>query len=59
VLFGNLKLIPEESSSQPAKELQGKVTDILMSTPRSIFKAVFQEWKIKGLQCIEAGGDYL
>jgi hypothetical protein len=47
------------SSFQTARELQEKVTDVLMSVPTSTFTAVFEEWKSRLLQCNEAGGEYL
>jgi hypothetical protein len=58
-LFGYLRVMLEGSSFETAQELQGKATGILMSIPTSTFRAVFEEWKSRVLQCIEAGGQYL
>jgi hypothetical protein len=58
-LFGYLKMMLEGHSFQTAEELQEKVKNIIVSIPTSTFRAVFEKWKNRLLQCIEAGGDHL
>jgi hypothetical protein len=44
-LCGYLKEMLKGTSIETAEELQGKMTDILISTATQTFRAVFEEWK--------------
>jgi hypothetical protein len=44
-LFGYLKVMLKGNSFETADEPQQKATDILMSSPRPIFRVIFKQWK--------------
>jgi hypothetical protein len=56
--FGYLKVMLEGSPLETEEELQEKVTDILTFDPTPTFRKVFEEWKSRLLQCIEADREY-
>jgi hypothetical protein len=52
-LFGYLKIMLEGSSFETAEDLQGQMMEILMLILVFPFGAVFEEWKIRLLRCLE------
>jgi hypothetical protein len=58
-LFGNLKTKLEGSTFTSAGQLMVEVNEIFMDIPLHEFISVFDEWKLRLVECIDTGGNYL